>query len=185
MQTSRTASGQTLITGSARGACVLVSLGCLIAGVFATFKTDNEFGTTALLLVGVFAGLVALLQRVPRIKWGDNEMDPNELLDNVEDLAETAGDKAQELANRKASPQEIGRGTREAVEVRALKEILARWAEGQDQTNARRSGHPSRAGGSWRFRLDPETGTLTRMPDPEQPEAEGESPDESEEPDKP
>ena len=47
-----------------------------MTGGFATFKTDNEIGTSALLLVRVLAGIVAILQRIPKIKMGVNEIDP-------------------------------------------------------------------------------------------------------------
>jgi hypothetical protein len=57
------------IRGLARGTCALVSLAGLAAGGFAVFKTDNEFGTTGLLLIGALAGITALIQRIPKIKW--------------------------------------------------------------------------------------------------------------------
>lgn len=65
------------LVGPARGVCALASLTALIAGGVATFKSDNELGTSALILVGVYSGMSAILQRFPRFKLGDNEIDPS------------------------------------------------------------------------------------------------------------
>jgi len=83
------------IKGLTRAACALVSMAGFVSGGIATFRTDNEIGTSALLLVGVLAGVITLLQRVPRIKWGDNELDPGLWLaaygaDHVADAASKA-----------------------------------------------------------------------------------------------
>ena len=67
------------VKGLARGLCTLVGIGGLGLGTFATFETDNEIGTSALLFVGSIASLIALLGRVPRIKVGENEIDPSML----------------------------------------------------------------------------------------------------------
>jgi len=64
------------ITGWGRAATGAVSVAALLAGGLATFKTDNEIGTSALLFVGVLGGIVTLLGRIPRIKVGENEIDP-------------------------------------------------------------------------------------------------------------
>lgn len=94
------------IQGAARGSCVLVSLAGFVAGGLATFKTSNGIGTGGLLLVGTFFGLIALLGRVPRLKWGENELDPHLLYaaglhDGAERTAEAAQEAAEETDDAK------------------------------------------------------------------------------------
>lgn len=44
--------------------------------VLAIFRTRNDLGATALLVVATYLWLISMLGRVPRLKFGDNEMDP-------------------------------------------------------------------------------------------------------------
>ena len=62
-----------------RGSASVAALIGLGAGGLAVFSTDNEVGSSALLLVGLFFAVTALLGRVPKIKIGDNEIDPSEV----------------------------------------------------------------------------------------------------------
>lgn len=63
------------ISGWPRRLCTVVSVALLGLGIWATFTTDNEIGTGALVVVGGFAGVTALLGRVPRLRVGDLELD--------------------------------------------------------------------------------------------------------------
>lgn len=51
---------------------------CLALGFagYATVETDNEVGTAAFVLVGLYLVIVAITGRAPRVKYGDNEIDP-------------------------------------------------------------------------------------------------------------
>lgn len=85
-------------------------MGGLVGGTFATFETENEIGTSALLFVGVLAGVIALLRRVPKIKLGDNELDPTPSV-AANDVADAAIDAA--LAGKPAS--EVAQAARETA----------------------------------------------------------------------
>jgi hypothetical protein len=114
------------IKGLARGACVLVSLGGFVAGVCATFKTDNEVGTSALLLVGVLAGIVAILQRIPKIKMGDNEIDPGPwVARGIAIGADAVADAVEEALEESEDPKELARVARDTGAV--LDSNVARW----------------------------------------------------------
>lgn len=65
-----------LLSASWRFGAALTAV--LVAGFggYAVITTDNELGSSTLLLIGVFFALVAFLGRVPRVRIGDNEMDP-------------------------------------------------------------------------------------------------------------
>ena len=54
----------------------LAGLALAALGVAAVFRTANDIAATALLVVGAFFGLVAMLGRVPRVRFGGNELDP-------------------------------------------------------------------------------------------------------------
>lgn len=41
------------------------------------FRSDNEAGAATMLIVAAFFAIVAALGRVPRLKFGDNEIDPS------------------------------------------------------------------------------------------------------------
>lgn len=45
-------------------------------GVGAVFGTDNELGSTALITAGVYFLVAAIQARFPKLKFGDNEIDP-------------------------------------------------------------------------------------------------------------
>ncbi|MFE6925430.1 hypothetical protein ACFVAV_30760 [Nocardia sp. NPDC057663] len=48
------------------------------AGVAAVFMTENQAGTAALLAIGAYFAITTLLGRFPRLKLGENEIDPSE-----------------------------------------------------------------------------------------------------------
>lgn len=56
------------LEGASRGLVTLVALAGLTLGVLATFKTDNQAGTAALLGLGSVAGLIALVGKLP-LRW--------------------------------------------------------------------------------------------------------------------
>jgi hypothetical protein len=54
----------------------IVGVALAALGVAAAFRTTNDVAATALLVVGAYFGLIAMLGRVPRVRWGGNELDP-------------------------------------------------------------------------------------------------------------
>jgi len=107
------------ITGVARAACVLVSFTAFVAGGFATFKTDNEIGTSALLAVGMLAGIVALLQRIPKIKLGENEIDPGVVAAVVHKATGEVANAAEAAAREDRPAIEVAKSAREAADAYA------------------------------------------------------------------
>ncbi|SDC21939.1 hypothetical protein SAMN05421872_101575 [Nocardioides lianchengensis] len=94
-------------------------MGGFAAGTLATFKTDNEIGTSALLLIGGISSLIALLGRVPRIKVGENEIDPSEIYQagfatGVGTAVDAAADVAVDAVAKHKSAEEVGRAVRSA-----------------------------------------------------------------------
>ena len=49
------------------------------AGAAAVFETDNEVGAGALLALGAYFVIASILCRFPRLKLGENEIDPSEV----------------------------------------------------------------------------------------------------------
>lgn len=62
-----------------RSASVVVGLAASGAGVAAVFLTSNEIGSATLLAAGVYFVVASFLGRFPRLKFGDNEIDPGEV----------------------------------------------------------------------------------------------------------
>lgn len=119
--------GQHAIVGAPRAACVLTSMAGLMAGTIATFTTENEIGTGALLFVGVLAGVAAILQRIPRIKMGDTEIDPTQIFAaGVHTGADAVADATAEAALMNKSPEEIA-ATARKVEGRLSRAIWERF----------------------------------------------------------
>lgn len=68
------------------GAVIAVVAG--LGGAVAVYLTDNEVGSATLLVVGVYFTVATVLGRFPRLKVGDNEIDPQAL----EEAREESGD---------------------------------------------------------------------------------------------
>lgn len=58
-----------------RWCCAVLSLILVCVGGYAVFESGNELGTASLLILGAFFAVVAALGHVPRLKWGDAEID--------------------------------------------------------------------------------------------------------------
>jgi hypothetical protein len=100
-------------------AAIAAVLGLGLGGV-ATFKTDNEVGTAAAFAVGLFFAIVAIIGRVPKVKVGDNEIDPaTAYREGARDGAEATAAAVDAAIDKGADPEEIASATtaaREAVE---------------------------------------------------------------------
>lgn len=57
-------------------ATLILSGAAFAVGGVATFVTDNEVGTAAAYAAGLFFAVIGITGRVPKIKLGDNEIDP-------------------------------------------------------------------------------------------------------------
>ena len=79
--------------------CGAIGAGLIVAGAVAVFLTENEIGSAGLLVTGAFFAMIAVLGHVPRLKWGDTEVDPTQLAYavGVSRGAEEVNDAAQEL----------------------------------------------------------------------------------------
>lgn len=67
-------------------ATVCVGAGAFLAFGFAgyaTLETDNEVGTGGFVLVGLYLAIVAITGRLPRIKFGENEIDPRAIAETA------------------------------------------------------------------------------------------------------
>lgn len=95
-----------------RWAAAMACLGGLGAGVIAVFKTDNEIGSTALLAVGLYFAIVAALGRFPKIKLGENEIDPNVLAAAAHGGANAAADAAARAAAEDKPSDEVALAAR-------------------------------------------------------------------------
>src|SRR4051794_40774725 len=58
-----------------RWCCAVLSVILVCVGGFAVFESSNELGTASMLILGAFFAIVASLGHVPRLKWGDSEID--------------------------------------------------------------------------------------------------------------
>ena len=81
-----------LMTHRQRVTSVLVGLGASAAGVAAVFLTANELGTATLLAAGVYFVLASLLGWFPKLKFGDNEIDPSEVAEARKESSEAKSD---------------------------------------------------------------------------------------------
>lgn len=59
-----------------RGLTSFAGVGLAIAGSCAVFITSNELGSAALLVIGALFMIIAVLGHVPRLRWGQPEIDP-------------------------------------------------------------------------------------------------------------
>ena len=136
-------------------ACVgLASCSAVFAG-FATFKTDNELGTAGAFLVGLFFAVVALSGRVPRIKFGDNEIDPGvAYAAGARDGADAVADAAEAAAVDAKSPEEVAVRTRQVEEDLAAAFLrndgtVSRFTYGGKVVYSPRQNKPWREAGDW------------------------------------
>ncbi|TCC33902.1 hypothetical protein E0H75_42370 [Kribbella capetownensis] len=91
-------------------ASVAATLGSVISGsigAVAIFMTDNEVGTAAAWASGIFFAVVALTGQVPRVKVGDNEIDPRSYALGAVGGAEAAAGAAGEAAATSADPDDV------------------------------------------------------------------------------
>lgn len=91
------------------------------AGVAAVFHTENEVGSAALITVGVYFLLAANLGHYPRLKFGDNEIDPTarrlarEAIRSSSQAAAEATDAKEEATSAKEEAVEAKEGLGVAV----------------------------------------------------------------------
>lgn len=105
-----------VIAPALRWICGLGSVTLYSVGGVAVFTTSNDVGTAALLTVGLFLSIVALLGRVPRVKLGDNEIDPTALwAQGALAGADYVADAVKQESLGSADPEQIA----QAVESRA------------------------------------------------------------------
>ena len=101
-------------------AASIAAVGGLGLGGVATFQTDNEVGTAAAFAVGLFFAIVALIGRVPKVKVGDNEIDPaTAYREGARDGANATAAAVDVALDKGAAPEEVATATaaaREAVE---------------------------------------------------------------------
>lgn len=87
-----------------RGLAGLLSLGSLGVATYCTINSDNEIGTAAAYLTGLFFATIAYTGRVPRVKIGDNELEPAAAAALGAEVAATAAKKA---AGESDDPKEV------------------------------------------------------------------------------
>jgi hypothetical protein len=88
--------------------CALGAIFGLGLGGYATITSDNELGTVAAFTVGFLFSVVAILGRIPRLKFGDTEVDPGPLvLAAVHAGADEVADKVAEAAVAGKDPAEL------------------------------------------------------------------------------
>jgi hypothetical protein len=80
-------------------------------GGYATATTDNELGTVAAFVTGLFFTVVAFTGRVPRIKHGEWEIDPVSVAVVMKQRATAA---AQEAVEKGAEPRAVAEAVAEA-----------------------------------------------------------------------
>ena len=72
-----------MVSGCSRGGIggSLGLIGLVIAGtgIYAVLETENELGSATLMVAGVYFGVASFLGRFPKLKFGDSEIDPNEV----------------------------------------------------------------------------------------------------------
>lgn len=102
------------ISGKATAACVAASAGAFAFAGYATITTDNELGTVGAFVVGLFFAVVALTGRVPKIKMGENEIDPTGYyVLGARDGADKAADEVAQGALEEEHPKQLVERARE------------------------------------------------------------------------
>lgn len=107
------------------GIAGLVSAG---AGAVAVFETENEVGSAAMIAVGVYFLIAVIVRRFPKVKLGDNEIDPTarriarqaerrsmRAVEDAADAAEDAADAKEGLRATTSGSEPPGSVTGEAV----------------------------------------------------------------------
>ncbi|MGV9818745.1 hypothetical protein [Nocardia xishanensis] len=61
-----------------RGLSGSIAIVAACTGAVAVFTTENQVGTAALLAIGAYFAITTLIGRFPRLKLGENEIDPSE-----------------------------------------------------------------------------------------------------------
>lgn len=92
---------QPLLSGLQMTVACVVGVAAAAAGLFAVFKTENEVGSAALIAVGVYFLLAVIIRRFPKLKIGDNEIDPT-----ARQIARQAARRASEAAEDAADAKE-------------------------------------------------------------------------------
>lgn len=108
-------------------ASIVATAGAVISGgvgAVAIFMTDNEVGTAAAWAAGLFFAVVALTGQVPRVKVGDNEIDPRSYALGAVEGAEAAAAAAGEAAATSADPDDVATAAEQIA--RRLKSINLR-----------------------------------------------------------
>jgi hypothetical protein len=107
----------------------IAGLAALLIAGYSTVKTDNEIGTAAAYLTGLFFAAIAYTGQVPRVKIGDNELDPRAL---VEVGAQFAAGAAQQAAEHGDDSTEVAAAAQDAVKVIASAPVTTsfypRWS---------------------------------------------------------
>lgn len=89
----------------------LISLAALGFAGYCTLESDNEVGTAATYLVGLYFAVIALTGRVPKLKMGDTELDPTSLAIGAATVSAAASQKAMETDE----PEEVAAAARDAA----------------------------------------------------------------------
>jgi hypothetical protein len=74
---------------------------------YATVRTDNEVGTAAFVLVGLYLTIVAITGRAPRVRHGESEIDPRAVQAAADRTAEVLGTVAAVAAEGADDPKEV------------------------------------------------------------------------------
>ncbi|WP_431838437.1 hypothetical protein [Cellulomonas sp. Y8] len=122
-----------------RVASGVAALALGVFGVLAVFRTMNTAGSATMLVVAALFGVVTLLGHVPRLKFGDNEIDPSAYYLGGRDATELAKRRAEEAARRE---ENTGAG-RAAVE--ATSDVAELWRRAAEVSKAKAAGiwpHP-------------------------------------------
>lgn len=108
---------------------VAVAVASVGAGGVAVFETENEVGTGTLLAIGAYFVIAVILGRFPRLKLGENEIDPSEVRKATR-KSEAAIQKAgRAQAQAAANSTELEKAKAEVEQARAEVEMARAEAE--------------------------------------------------------
>lgn len=111
-----------------RGIAGLISLGNLSVAGYCTINSDNEIGTAAAYLTGLFFAAIAYTGRVPRVKIGDNELEPAVAAALG---AEVAAGAAQIAADESQNPEEVASAAQAAAS-RLSRSVTVKFSRNHD-----------------------------------------------------